>query len=824
MARTKNKRENHHKELYGILFLALGVFFGLCLLSYNPSDPALNSASNIEQISNLGGVVGAYLADILFAVLGISAYVLCGALILMSAMQFMGGTIKTTWPKAIAYTILVIAASTILHLRFEVVEIAGQPIGGGGLIGSLLGVVLEKFLNKPGAFVVASALFVIAFFYATHISVRTFLAALQITVVFIASSSAKLVVLTGRGIAAAAEHAWPAIVDSVLATGKFFANLYNMIIEKLKRENSEEVRINRKSSAKSQTKTAVLASQKANIKEDEDDDEEYEEEEEGDDEYEEDVDEDEEYKDDEDDSDASDEENEKNVKIYARTDSRKKKRSAQLELAHMSKGYKFPPLSLLDSDEENKIEVDERVLMQNAQMLKKKLEDYGVEGKITEIHPGPVITMFEFEPAAGVKINKIAGLSDDLSVAMGGRSTRIVPHLPGKAAIGIELPNHTREIVWLKDIVSDDKFIKSASKLTVALGKNTQGATVVSDLTKMPHLLIAGATGSGKSVAINTMICSILFKARPDEVRLIMIDPKTLELKGYNGIPHLLLPVVTKPRDANMSLAWGLREMERRYTLLSDVGSKNIATYNSKIEQGTLKTITEDEAVSLRQENPEAVLHTGKLPLIVILIDELADLMMVSSKEIEENITRLAQMARAAGIHLIVATQRPSVDVITGLIKANFPTRMAFKVSSKHDSRTILDGVGAEHLLGMGDMLFVPPGTSGLARIHGAFISEEEIERVVKHACAQGNPCYDESILKPPPGAPGLEDEENDELYDTAVKIVAQTRQASISMIQRKLRIGYNRAARMIEMMEIRGIVGPADGSKPREVLVNNID
>ena len=788
MARRKKSSERHHKELYGILFLALGVFFGLCLLSYNPADPAFNSASNIEQMSNLGGIVGAYLADILFTILGISAYVLCGALILVSAMQFMGKTIKIKWSEAIAYTLLVVAAATVVHLRFEVVHVSGQPISGGGLIGSLLGVVLQKYLGMTGAYIASTVLFITAFFYATHISVKTLLSILKESFLFIVMNIARGIVLLGRGIALGATHLWPLVTDGFYWVVDSISDLR----EKMK--SRKRVKISSPKPSRPKTTAIRLAEQKPikplPTKE----------------------------------AASKPAAPETDPKIYSRADAHKKVLNSQLELAHMSKDYAYPPLSLLDSNEGVKVEIDEESLKKNAVMLRKKLLDYGVEGNVTEIHPGPVITMYEFEPAVGVKINKIVSLADDLAVAMGGKSIRVIPHLPGKAAIGIEIPNTDREIVWLKDIIGGSKFVKSDSKLTVALGKNTQGVTAISDLCKMPHLLIAGATGSGKSVAINAMLCSLLYKARPDEVRLILIDPKTLELPGYNNIPHLLLPVVTRPRDANMALSWALREMEKRYALLSDVGAKNIAGYNAKIEKGTLKTIKEDEAVKLKEENPETIVHTGKLPYIVIVIDELADLMMVSSKEIEENITRLAQMARAAGIHLILATQRPSVDVITGLIKANFPTRIAFKVSSKHDSRTILDGVGAEHLLGQGDMLFMPPNTSNLVRIHGAFVSEAEVERIVKHLKEQGKPCYDESILKPPEKAEGIGDEDYDELYDTAVQIVASSRQASISMIQRKLRIGYNRAARMIERMEMEGIVGPADGSKPREVFVSNIE
>lgn len=800
MARSKIKKQRHFKELYGILFLALGVFFGLCLLSYNPADPAFNSASNIEQIGNLGGIVGAYLADILFTILGVSAYVLCGALILMSVMQFAGKTIKIKGSEAVAYAILIIAASTILHLRFDIVTISGHPVSGGGLIGSLLGVVLQKYLNKPGAYTVATALFIVAFFYATHISVKTFLKFLKAVFLFTIFSVGRILTLAAHGVKACARHAWPAIV----ASAKFAFDFIRSAVEKLKKE--KEVKIDKALPSRPNTVIATQTAQKpavpanpegAPVKAEVPAKTE---------------------------AGVGPEVTEANPKIFARADTHKKRIHSQLELAHISKDYVFPPLSLLDSEDQTGVKVDESALKKTAVMLKSKLTDYDVEGKVTEIHPGPVITMFEFEPAAGVKINKIVGLADDLAVAMGGRSIRVLPHLPGKAAIGIEIPNSVRETVWLKDIIGDGKFTKSHSKLTVALGKNTQGRAVISDITKMPHLLIAGATGSGKSVAINAMICSMLYKTTPEEVRLILIDPKTLELPAYNGISHLLLPVVTKPRDANLALIWALKEMEQRYKLLSDVGARNIAAYNAKIEMGTLATIPHEDAERLKEENPEATVHTGKLPYIVIIVDELADLMMISTKDIEDNITRLAQMARAAGIHLIIATQRPSVDVITGLIKANFPTRIAFKVSSKHDSRTILDGVGAEHLLGSGDMLFMPPNSSNLIRIHGAYVSDEEIERVVKHLKEQGEACYNESILKPAAGPEGAFDAEYDELYDSAVKIVAETRQASISMVQRRLRIGYNRAARMIERMEAEGVVGPADGSKPREVFVGNIE
>ncbi len=498
-----------------------------------------------------------------------------------------------------------------------------------------------------------------------------------------------------------------------------------------------------------------------------------------------------------------------------------KDKNQQLSLGKLSGDFQLPPLALLDPVPENKSKkIDESSLKASAVLLEKKLQDYNVEGRVTEIHPGPVVTMYEFEPAAGVKVNKITNLADDLSLSMGGRPVRIVAPLPGKPAVGIEIPNIDREIVYFKEIVMDPRFQKAEAKLTLALGKNIEGFPVIADLAKMPHLLVAGATGAGKSVGLNSFILSLLLKNSPDDVRFIFIDPKMLELSIYADIPHLLLPVVTQPKKATLALAWAVKEMERRYRLLSDAQVRNIASYNKKFERGDLKKRETPPELEGTDEAP--VSHEAKLPFIVIIIDELADLMMVAGREVEEYITRLAQMARAAGIHMILATQRPSVDVITGIIKANFPSRVAFKVTSKHDSRTILDAIGAEHLLGNGDMLFIPPGLSKQTRVHGAFVSDQEIQRAVAHIKQEAKPVYNEEIMNmkaPAEGGAGG-DEENDELYDQAVAIVTETRQASISMVQRRLRIGYNRAARLVEQMEAEGIVSAPMGSKGREVLV----
>lgn len=461
--------------------------------------------------------------------------------------------------------------------------------------------------------------------------------------------------------------------------------------------------------------------------------------------------------------------------------------------------YRLPGLNLLDKSPGGDFLADREHYLEVSTKLEEKLNDFGVSGKVSGISPGPVITTYEYEPAPGVKINKVVALADDLALGLKAESVRIVGSIPGKAALGIEIPNRQRQVVYIRDILAGEEFQKSVNKLTIGLGMDVVGQPVTANLARMPHLLIAGATGAGKSVAVNTIICSFLMKATPEEVRMLMVDPKRIELSCYEGIPHLLHPVVVDPKMASRALQWAVREMERRYQLMEEQRVKSIASYN------------------------EQVGGEGRLPLIVIIIDELADLMMVSSKEVEDSVARLAQMARAAGMHLILATQRPSVDVLTGLIKANFPTRMSFKVSSKIDSRTILDSSGAEHLLGAGDMLFLPPGSSRLQRIHGAYITEAEIGRIVNFIKDQRVVVYDESVVKvvetPVESEDGGDVDDFDEKYDEAVAFVCETGQASISMVQRRLRVGYNRAARMIETMEKEGIVGPADGSKAREVL-----
>ncbi len=473
--------------------------------------------------------------------------------------------------------------------------------------------------------------------------------------------------------------------------------------------------------------------------------------------------------------------------------------------------FKLPPIDLLDEPPvRDSTDIQKDSLEMNARRVEKKLGDFGVEGEVVEILPGPVVTMYEFKPAPGIKISKVAGLSDDLALVLRAPSVRIVAPIPGKAAIGIEIANNQRAPVGLREVLSSRAYQETTHKLAIALGTDITGTPFVTDLVKMPHLLVAGATGTGKSVSLNAMINSFLFKVPPDLVRFVMIDPKRIELSIYKDIPHLLHPVVTEPKEATRALRWAVQEMERRYMLLSDRGVRNIEAYNRKV--------LKENKSGKKTDDPEG---EKTLPYIILVIDELADLMMVSSRDVEESITRLAQMARAAGIHLIIATQRPSVDVLTGIIKANFPARISFQVSSRVDSRTILDTIGAENLLGEGDMLFLPPGVARLSRIHGAYISEEEVKRVTDFLRDQMKPDYDSTIMEEVTKDDTVEEDdiEMDEKYDRAVEVVLQTGMASISMLQRKLRVGYNRAARMIEVMERQGIVGPSDGVKQREVF-----
>jgi S-DNA-T family DNA segregation ATPase FtsK/SpoIIIE len=487
--------------------------------------------------------------------------------------------------------------------------------------------------------------------------------------------------------------------------------------------------------------------------------------------------------------------------------------------------FKLPSINFLEEKVKIRREIDTDKLQQKARILETKLNDFNVKGEVVEILPGPVITTFEYRPAPGIKLSKITGLSDDLALALSAVSIRIVAPIPGRDVVGIEIPNDEREMVNLREMVASKDFIQSDSMLTLGLGKDLMGRPVITKMDKMPHLLIAGATGTGKSVGLNAMIISLLYKATPDDVKFIMIDPKRIELSVYNDIPHLISPVVTDMKKATNALFWAVKEMERRYELLEENGLRNLAQYNDMVREKN-RSRSESTMDDPEHETGDDLPASEPLPYIVVIVDELSDLMMVASKDVEFALTRLAQMARAAGIHIIIATQRPSADVLTGTIKANFPTRISFQVSSKIDGRIIMDQGGAERLLGNGDMLFCPPGTGKLMRIQGAYISEKEIAKITGFLKEQRTPEYDENVTK------GDDEEETrefdeadyDEKYDEAVAVVTQSGQASISYVQRRLRIGYNRAARLIEIMEHEGIIGPQIGTKPREILVKNYD
>jgi DNA segregation ATPase FtsK/SpoIIIE, S-DNA-T family len=492
----------------------------------------------------------------------------------------------------------------------------------------------------------------------------------------------------------------------------------------------------------------------------------------------------------------------------------KRPRQASLPLgdARNPGPYRTPPADLLAQGTTGERSLDKDALIANSRVLEQKLADFSIHGRVVKVHPGPVITMYEYEPAPGIKVSRIVTLADDLALALRALSVRIVAPLPGKNVVGVEVPNATREVVVLRDLLTHSSYLDPESKLTIALGKDIFGSPITADLSRMPHLLVAGATGSGKSVFLNALLLSIFFRSSPEEVKLLLIDPKMLEFSMFHGIPHLIAEVVTNSKRAAAALMGIVRKMEERYQLMSERGVRNIEQYNKLVLREGLKSA---DGQPLKP-----------LPYIVVVIDELADLMIVAARDVEESLMRLAQMARAAGIHLVLATQRPSVDVLTGVIKANFPSRIAFQVSSRTDSRTVLDSNGAERLLGQGDCLFIPPGSSRIERIHGPYVSDKEVQAVTDFLRAQGQPEFDDSLIRLEEQGEDREklSEEADELLDAAIDVVARHRIASISFIQRKLKIGYNRAARLVEHMEADGLVGPQEGTKPREIFVRPPD
>ncbi|MFP3998287.1 MAG: DNA translocase FtsK [Desulfobacterales bacterium] len=733
------------REIAGIIIFFLVVFTAISLFSYSPADPSFNHAVNAGKVENFFGLAGAYIAGLLVGLFGVGSFWIPILLFLSCIRFYTHDAQMSAWLEASGGILLLVGTGALSSLFKDGYLIFNTEYPAGGIIAGPVAMIFHEYANWTGALIILLLILAIGFILTTGISL-----------IAVSRNFLRIAAIVWTGTSAA-------VLGFLNRLGQLRFPKIGGRRKKIKKHNSKSAETGVKKSAEvaSPPDQKIPASSQIRIQ--------------------------------------------KPAPGMKNTAGRAPRQQV-LESMKIKEGFQLPPLEFLEETESRPKEVDRQYLQEQSRLLEKKLLDFGVQGSVTEVLPGPVITRYEFSPAPGVKINKIVNLSDDLALALKALSVRIIAPIPGKAVIGIEIPNKKRELVGFKDIVSSQVFQKSASRLTIGLGKDIVGYPVVADLQTMPHLLIAGATGTGKSVALNTMITSILYKATPEDVKFIIIDPKRIELANYDGIPHLIAPVVTDMKKATNALFWAVREMERRYRLLSEKKVRNIGQYNTKIAR---------ETVPEGQQPPE------KLPYIVVIVDELADLMMVSSRDVEVSLTRLAQMARAAGIHLILATQRPSVDVLTGLIKANFPTRLSFQVSSKIDSRTIIDTSGAETLLGNGDMLFLPPGTARLQRIHGAFVSEDEVTKIIEFLKTQKTPQYDHQIVETPePDKDTGNEEDYDERYDEAVALVTKTGQASISMVQRHLRIGYNRAARMIELMEKEGIVGPSDGVKPREVLV----
>lgn len=768
---------SRHHEVLGVIVTALALIMALALFSY---DGIAEDGSPVSG-GNIVGPAGTWLAFIVFSGFGAAAYMVNLCLWTYAGCLFTGHAHRVTIKGIVGSLIIVVFSSIALHTILTDPVAGGH--NGGGMIGSVLGELSTSLLSTVGTYILTFGAILLTLLIITDISL------------FLVGRTVGLLILSGAQ-----------------SAGFFMWRVAQAWSKELPEDETDVVADSDtpQDTAKSTKKPKARKTKKESEPE-------------------------EEFVSN---ADVSDVVQPKIVTQKAVSSSPTDKPLPPI-CQQASGNFILPPLSMLAPPEKTTENIDEQYLHENAVKLVEVLADFGVTGEVKEIHPGPVVTMFEFQPRSGTKLSKIGGLSNEIAMALEVTRVRIVAPIPGKNAVGFELPNAQREMVRLREIFEDACFSNTQKKLPMALGKDISGSPFAVDLAKMPHLLMAGTTGSGKSVSVNTMLLSFLYTYTPDELRLLLIDPKMIEFQPYNHIPHLLLPVVTDMSQACLALKWGVDEMERRYQLFADMGSKNLESYNNKVVKilakakekqenplpsetaigpdGTIVEFGEEERLVEPEKLPE------KLPLIVICIDELADLMMVAAKDVENSIARLAQKARASGIHLIVATQRPSTDVVTGLIKANFPARLSCQVSCGIDSRTILGTNGAENLLGNGDMLIIPPGTSDAVRVQGAFVSEEEVVDVVDFLKKQALPQYDADILKPreDEDGGGVDDEEKDEMYDQAVSIIAEAQSCSISMLQRKLRIGYNRSARIVEIMEKEGVVGPANGVNKREVLIS---
>jgi DNA segregation ATPase FtsK/SpoIIIE, S-DNA-T family len=775
-------------EFLGVALFGAALMWVISLASYNASDPVwfFNTGSDLAP-ANFAGRVGAFVGELSYQLLGYSAYLVPFALVVVGWHYFWCRAVDAAYTKLLGAALLFSCVSSFLSLAFGSLEVGGKEFRAGGYLGDRLAALLAEYLNRTGSIILILTLLFAAIILSTQFSFGRLFATISQIVRerWAAMQDAR----AQRQEEKAREKQRQEVLKKHLAKeAKDTKELGRPVVARVKTAAAGEAPSPSPASPSSppvpatpsRSKTAaIVGAAAAALKA------------------------------------ASSRPTppppiKKPMPVAAKEPSLPLPEPEKIE---RKKGaYTLPPYALLDAPKGER-KIDERELMDGARLLEEKCREFSVEGTVVQIHPGPVVTTYEFKPDAGVKYSKITGLADDLCLAMQAESV-IIDRIPGKSTVGIQIPNPNREAISLRELLESDAYKRSASKLTLAMGKTIHGEPFVSDLSTMPHLLIAGSTGAGKSVSVNAMITSILMRATPDDVRFIMVDPKRLELGMYEDIPHLLTPVVMDPKLASNALRWAVREMEERYKTLAAVGVRNIEQYNRNVramqaEKTPGEPLLDDKGNEVKP-----------LPFIVVLIDELADLMMVAGNEVEESIARLAQMARAIGIHLVLATQRPSVDVITGLIKANLPARISFRVSSKIDSRTILDGNGAEQLLGKGDMLYLPPASSRFVRLHGPYISEQESARLASFLRKQGKPTYDTSVTADEKGSQEHVEFEKDELYDEAARIVVSSGQASISYLQRRLRIGFSRAARLVDMMEMDGLVSAAAGGKPREVLV----
>jgi S-DNA-T family DNA segregation ATPase FtsK/SpoIIIE len=763
-------RSRRLAEFLGLLSFALALMLMIALATYNPADPApFFKAGADGPARNFIGPAGAFLAELLIPQLfGVAAMLLPLVLGILGWKLFWCRPIEAPYTKAAGLSLLLLATSAFLTLTFVSVSIEGESLRAGGATGQVLAALLETSFGRTGAFIVVATALFVSLILATQFSFAAFLGGAG------AFLSARVRALRTSWAHYRETRRKERMRREVIRKHTQPRDTPSGGLPRVRRvtrpeagepDAIEDFALDAPPAPLPEPSKPAPAQRPLPFSLSEGEPE------------------------------ATGPEGAERVKRRGRAP------------APPAGGFALPPTAILD-ELRNDAAIDKVRLFEKAKVLQAKCAEFGVLGNVVEIHPGPVVTTYEFKPDAGIKYSKVVGLADDLALALEAESIRI-DRISGRGTVGIEIPNEARETISLREILESDGFRKAPGRLALALGKTVNGETAVTDLTAMPHLLIAGATGTGKSVGLNCMLSSILFRASPEEVRLILIDPKRLELGVYEHIPHLLTPVVTEPKVANNVLKWAVAEMERRIRMLASEGVRNIEQFNNIIRA---------EKGNTRGEDGEEL---RPLHYIVVIIDELADLMMVSSNEVEESITRLAQMARAVGIHLILATQRPSVDVITGLIKANFPSRISFRVAARVDSRTILDSIGAEHLLGKGDMLFLPPGSARLIRIHGAYVTEHEVARLTSYLRKAGKPEYDDSVGKTESRAEAAETEERDDLFDEAVRFVVSSGQASTSMLQRRFRIGFSRAGRLVDLMERDGIVGPADGSKPREILVS---